>query len=106
MSYERNRQRIDAILKKGATKTFTGYMMSPRFISNENIEFMNDDDWTNLIKTINTTNEQDLFLLYIKQLKEVKVPVLIDTRLVEMVAIMDELIREFSVYANQELHSK
>lgn len=111
MDYERNRSRITQLTDMGARLVAGGYRInSPSgdyIISTENITHMHDGAWEIMIAQLPThQTDQEAFDSYIKLLNDIKAPVLSDARLSEMVAIIDNVITEYTKYVQEELAVK
>lgn len=106
MDYTRNRNRINQLRNIGLTQQSVGFIKNGYFVSNHNVKYLTDEAWGILIDQIvkNVAKSDDkLFLVYIQKLNSIKAPELQDARLSEMVAIIDNVIKEFTVYVNEEL---
>lgn len=107
MDYYRNRKRINQLSDIGLVQQASGFIKDGYFVTNHNVSYLSEEAWNILIKqlqeNIGVKSDEELFLNYILQLNAVKAPELKDKRLSEMIAIIDNVIKEYTTYVDEEL---
>ncbi|MES2395861.1 MAG: hypothetical protein V4549_07655 [Bacteroidota bacterium] len=104
MDYERNRIRINQLTALGAKTDYQGFVIGGYLITKGNIAYLDEAGWDALIKNLPIQKtDQEAFDFYISQLNAIQPPVLNDTRLSEMAAIIDNVIKEYTSYVSEEL---